>query len=166
MNVAHALHRAAALYGDLPAAICDDATLTHAQLDERSNRLAQAFLASGCRLGDRVATWVENSLACIELDFALAKAGLVRVSLNPRLTPAEARYILDDAEARAFVHGASYDAQIDAVVQASEFSTHVATRSPRRHPDARKACASRLLRSSSCAWVSVASPQIAAGRSP
>jgi len=117
MNVAQALHRVAALYGDLPAAICGDAALTHAQLDERSNRLAQAFLASGCRRGDRVATWVENSLACIELDFALAKAGLVRVSLNPRLTPAEARYILDDAEARAFVHGASFDAQIDAVVQ-------------------------------------------------
>jgi long-chain acyl-CoA synthetase len=117
MNVAQALHRAAALYGDLPAARCGDATLTHAQLDERSNRLAQAFLASGCRRGYRVAAWVENSLACIELDFALAKAGLVRVSLNPRLTPAEAAYIVGDADARAFVHGASFDEHVDAVVQ-------------------------------------------------
>lgn len=109
MIVADALHRAAALYGERPAALCGGDSLTYTELEARSNRLANALRASGLAVGDRVAIWLENSLACIELDCALAKAGLVRVSLNPRLTPAEARYILQDSDARLFVFGASFD---------------------------------------------------------
>ena len=114
MNVADQLHRIARLYGDAIALRCDEETLTFAQLEERSNRLAQALLARGLAKGDRVATWLENSNRCIELDFALAKAGMVRVSLNPRLTAREAQYILQDSDARCFVWGASFDAQVEA----------------------------------------------------
>ncbi|MFN0184819.1 MAG: class I adenylate-forming enzyme family protein [Aquabacterium sp.] len=117
MNVADALHRAARLYGDAPAARCGDEWRSFAELEQRSNQLAQALLAHGLQPGDRVAIWLENSIRCVELDYALAKAGLVRVSLNPRLTPREAQYILVDSDARAFVHGASFDDQVAAATQ-------------------------------------------------
>ncbi len=117
MNVADQIHRGAGQYGDAIAVRCGDAQLTFAELEGRSNRLAQALLARGLVHGDRVGVWLENSIPCIEIDFALAKAGLVRVSLNPRLTTTEARYILQDSEARAFIFGASFDAQIGEATQ-------------------------------------------------
>lgn len=117
MNVADQLHKAARLYGNAIAARCGDETRSYAEIEERSNRLANALLAYGLKPGDRVATWMENSIRCIELDFALAKAGLVRVSLNPRLTAREAQYIFQDSDARCLVYGASFDDQIPIATQ-------------------------------------------------
>jgi acyl-CoA synthetase (AMP-forming)/AMP-acid ligase II len=112
MNVADQLYKSALLYSDNIAARCDDETMTYAQLNERSNRLANALLANGLNQGDRVATWIENSIRCIEIDFALAKAGLIRVSLNPKLTPREATYIFQDSDAKCIIYGASFDQAI------------------------------------------------------
>lgn len=106
------LHRAARLHGSRPLAICGDERRTYAEMEERTNRLANALLASGLEIGDRVGTWLENSIRCLELDFALAKAGLVRVSLNPKLSARESEFILADAEAKAFFHDASFDAGV------------------------------------------------------
>jgi acyl-CoA synthetase (AMP-forming)/AMP-acid ligase II len=117
MNVADQLYRSSALYGDAIAARCGDEARTFAEMEERTNRLAQALLARGLVKGDRVATWFENSIRCVELDFALAKAGFVRVSVNPRLTAREAQYILQDSGARCFVWGASFDGQVAAATQ-------------------------------------------------
>ena len=88
MNVADQLHKAARLYGNAVAARCGDETRSYVELEERSNRLANALLAYGLKPGDRVATWMENSIRCIELDFALAKAGLVRPGSRARIAKA------------------------------------------------------------------------------
>ena len=117
MNLADQLHKAALLYGDALAARCGDEIRTFSEIEKRSNRLANALLAGGLRQGDRVASWMENSIRCVELDFALAKAGLVRVSLNPRLTGREAQYIFQDSDARCLVYGASFDGQIALATQ-------------------------------------------------
>ncbi|MBM3347066.1 MAG: AMP-binding protein, partial [Betaproteobacteria bacterium] len=106
------LHRAARLHGPRPLAICSDEVRTYAEIELRTNRLANALLASGLQVGDRVGTWLENSIRCLELDFALAKAGLVRVSLNPKLSARESEFILADAQAKAFFHDASFDAGV------------------------------------------------------
>ena len=121
MIVSDHLHAAARLHGPRPMAICGDESRTYDEIEERSNRLANALLASGLSPGDRVGTWLENSIRCIELDFALAKAGLVRVSLNPRLTARESEFILIDADAKAFFHDGSFDAGV------AEFRSRVAT---------------------------------------
>ena len=44
-----------------------------------------------------------NRLEYPEVAAGIAKAGLVMVPLNPRLTPAESRYILEHSGARALV---------------------------------------------------------------
>jgi fatty-acyl-CoA synthase len=72
--------------------------LTYAQLDERSERLAETLLARGLERGDRVATLTANSPAHVEVFFACAKAGLMLMPLNWRLSPVELAYQIDDAE--------------------------------------------------------------------
>lgn len=110
MNVAQQIRRAVRRYGMMPAAICGDETRSFLEIDDRANRLANALTALGLRKGDRVAALIENSVRCVEIDFALAKAGFVRVSLNPRSTAKDVAYILADSGARAFVFGSGFGA--------------------------------------------------------
>lgn len=85
------------------AVIDGDRTLTFAALDERASRLGQHLLGSGLAPGDRVAVLLGNRLEYPEIAAGIAKAGLVMVPLNPRLTAPEARYVLEHSGARAVV---------------------------------------------------------------
>ncbi|MCD4524353.1 class I adenylate-forming enzyme family protein [Nocardioides sp. cx-173] len=85
------------------AVIDGDRKLTFAALDERSSRVAQALLTAGLAPGERVAVLLGNRLEYPELAAGIAKAGLVMVPLNPRLTASEARFILEHSGARAVV---------------------------------------------------------------
>src|SRR6266550_4466739 len=77
--------------------------LTYAQLDERSNRLAQALLAGGLQEGSRVAYLGRSAPEVIELLFAVAKIGAVIVPLNWRLSRRELGGVLADAQAPLLV---------------------------------------------------------------
>jgi long-chain acyl-CoA synthetase len=82
--------------------------LTYGQLDERSNRLAQALLASDVHGGSRVAYLDRTAPEVIELLFAAGKIGGVLVPLNWRLAPPELATVLDDAKPRVLVAGERY----------------------------------------------------------
>jgi long-chain acyl-CoA synthetase len=112
MIIPDQIRRGTALYGDRIAAICGEERRSFDEIDARTSRLAQALTARGIGFGDRVATWLGNSIRCVETDFALAKGGFVRASLNPRLTAGEAEYILRDADARVLIYDAGYEAQV------------------------------------------------------
>lgn len=77
--------------------------VSYADLNDRTDRLANALLAQGLTLGDRVAAWMEDSVEYVELYIALAKAGLVIVPINARLQSSEATYHLTDSGAKAIV---------------------------------------------------------------
>lgn len=115
MNVADQIRRAAVRFSAETAALCGDERRSYAEIDERSSRLANALLGLGLAPGDRVMTLLENSIRCIEVDFALARAGLVRVSMNPATPARDIRYVLEDSGAVAFIH----DAALEQVVLAS-----------------------------------------------
>ncbi|GAA0339799.1 AMP-binding protein [Actinoallomurus spadix] len=82
-------HRTAIVFGD--------EEITYAELDARSERLAAGLLARGLRPGDRIATLTDNRPEHAELFFACAKAGLILVPLNVRLTLPELTYQVGDA---------------------------------------------------------------------
>lgn len=86
-----------------PAARDSRRSLTWAQWDERASRLANALLGLGLVRGDRVALLGHNALEWLELYAALSRAGLVAVPINFRLAAPEVAYIVQHAEARAFV---------------------------------------------------------------
>lgn len=83
-------HRTALVFGD--------EEITYAELDERSERLAAGLVARGLRPGDRVATLTDNRPEHVELFFACAKAGLILVPMNARLTVPELAYQVCDSE--------------------------------------------------------------------
>ena len=120
MVVADHVRRAARCYADHVAAICDGEQRSHGEIDERSSRFANALLARGLAPGERVIVLLDNSIRCIEVDFALAKAALVRVSLNPRVTAPELEYIVQDAEPSAIVYGSNFTALIAPVIASAK----------------------------------------------
>lgn len=77
--------------------------LTYAQWHDRATRLAHGLCALGLRKGDRVALLAYNCVEWMEMYAALARAGLVAVPINFRLTAAEIAYIAGHSEARAFI---------------------------------------------------------------
>ncbi|QGQ45561.1 class I adenylate-forming enzyme family protein [Metabacillus sediminilitoris] len=78
-------------------------TYTFAQLKERSLRLANALLSRGLMKGDRVAILMSNRLEHIELDVAIALAGLIKVPLNYRLHFKEHEYALENSGAKILI---------------------------------------------------------------
>ena len=93
---------------DVVALRCAARALTYGELDDRSNRLAQALLAVGVRRGDRVAHLDRTAPEIVELLFATSKIGAVTVPLNWRLAPAELETIVADAGCTAMIAGPSY----------------------------------------------------------
>lgn len=90
MLIGDIVRRNAEYFGDCDAIVVPGApTLSWTQLEERSNALAQAFLALGLRKGDRVATFMPNCVEFYEFFFACAKTGIVGAPTNVRLAPAE-----------------------------------------------------------------------------
>jgi long-chain acyl-CoA synthetase len=108
LRVADVVREHAAQRGDHVAVRHGDATLTYAQLDERSNRLANALLALGAREGSRVAYLGRSAPEVIELLFAAGKIGAVLVPLNWRLSTPELAAVIQDAGASALVAAPPY----------------------------------------------------------
>ncbi|MCB2107328.1 MAG: AMP-binding protein, partial [Rhodobacteraceae bacterium] len=71
---------------------------TYAELYERTQQLANALIAAGVKPGDRVATLAWNTWRHMELYYAVAGIGAVCHTINPRLSPAQTQFIIDDAE--------------------------------------------------------------------
>ncbi len=88
-------------------------TVTFAELNDRSNQLAQLLWADGLRPGDHVAILMENHLRFFEVVWAALRSGLYLTTINRHLTGEEAGYILDNSEAKLLVTS-SYLAEVAA----------------------------------------------------
>jgi acyl-CoA synthetase (AMP-forming)/AMP-acid ligase II len=82
----------------------DGMRLSYRELADRGTRLANSLLACGLDRGDRVAAWLEDGPAYVELYIACALAGLVVVPVNARYTAGETRHLLVDSGARALLY--------------------------------------------------------------
>ena len=102
------LDRAVDLYDDVTGIVAHDGTeYTYAELDDRVNRLANAFAERGIGKGDKVALLAPNTHYFIEALYATNTLGAVFVPMNYRLTAGELEYILSDCDADAVI--ADYD---------------------------------------------------------
>ena len=90
-------------------------SLTYQQWDQRASRLASGLLGSGLKPGDRVGLLAYNGVEWMEIYVGLARAGLVAVPLNFRLTGTEIAYILGHAEASALIAGDDFGATVDQI---------------------------------------------------
>jgi fatty-acyl-CoA synthase len=71
---------------------------TYAELLADSERLARALLTR-YRPGERVAVWAPNVPEWVIVEFALAFAGIVLVTVNPGYQPRELKYVLEQSRA-------------------------------------------------------------------
>src|SRR5437660_8904961 len=99
--------------GDLPFAQDGDRTMTYFEAHRATNRMAHAFTTAGLGRGDRVAYTGGNSIEAALLYFACSKTGIVPVPLNPRLTPHEIDFIVEDAGARLTLAEADLASMVD-----------------------------------------------------
>jgi fatty-acyl-CoA synthase len=90
-------------------------SLTYREWDRRATLLAAGLLARGMAKGDRVAVLAYNCVEWMEIYVALARAGLVAVPINFRLTGPEVAYILGHAEAGAVIAGHEFCATVDGI---------------------------------------------------
>jgi acyl-CoA synthetase (AMP-forming)/AMP-acid ligase II len=94
---------------DVPAIVLGSTgeTVTYAQLEDRSTRLARALAARGLSEGDTVAICMENNRQYLEAAWAAQRSGLRYTAVNSHLRPAEVQYVLDDSGAVALVSSAA-----------------------------------------------------------
>ncbi|MAS56867.1 MAG: acyl-CoA synthetase [Nocardioides sp.] len=90
-------------------------TLTYAELDERSLRLANRLRDSGLRRGDVVALLSDNTPETYEVYWAALRSGLYITAVNHNLSADEASYIVRDCGARALVVSAAKEALVAAL---------------------------------------------------
>jgi acyl-CoA synthetase (AMP-forming)/AMP-acid ligase II len=98
MNLGTLLPRHAHFRPDQTAVIFGDDRLTFREFNKSVNRLANAFLDQGITTGAKVATILPNSLALLEVYWAVAKMGAVVVPLSPLLRGTGLITLLKDSD--------------------------------------------------------------------
>ena len=127
-NLAAVHETMAAAVPDREALVFRDRRLTHHELNERSRRLANAFLSCGLALRreraelapfesgqDHVALYLYNGNEYLEATFAAWKARLASVNVNYRYVDDELRQLLTKAKARAIVYHAAFAPRLAAI---------------------------------------------------
>ncbi|RCW44649.1 long-chain acyl-CoA synthetase [Halopolyspora algeriensis] len=102
-NLATMLRESAQANPDKACAIANETTLSYAQVDEISGRVATSLLGLGLEPGDKVAVQLPNLPQFLFAYFGALKAGLVMVPLNPLLRASEITYHLQDSDARILI---------------------------------------------------------------
>ncbi len=77
--------------------------LNYQELEERTNRVANALRTCGIEYGDRVAVLAHNSREFVECLLAVAKLGAVFVPLNAASTSFECCYILSSCQVKLLI---------------------------------------------------------------
>ena len=102
-SVVAVLDDAIARFRDRPAFSSFGKTITYAELDRLSTRLAAYLAGLGLRRGDRVAIMMPNCLQYPISTFGILRAGLTVVNINPLYTPRELKQQLVDSGASAII---------------------------------------------------------------
>ncbi|MED5412334.1 MAG: AMP-binding protein [Pseudomonadota bacterium] len=94
-----------AQHGDREAVVSihQDVRLTYAELADRVNKLAKAFIAAGFEKGDRVGIWSPNNVEWLTTQYATAKAGIILVTINPAYRVHELAYVLEQSGCKGLV---------------------------------------------------------------
>ena len=88
---------------DRPALYFREETVSFRELDRMANKYANALSELGIGPGDRVCLFLPNRLEFIYAYFGLIKIGAMMISLSVMLKADEAKYIIDDAQAKMVI---------------------------------------------------------------
>jgi long-chain acyl-CoA synthetase len=103
MNLVEMLAQSAKRYGQKTAVTMGDHVLSYAQLDEDSNKVANALKGMGISKGDRVAMLLANSPEFVTTYFGVVKAGGIAALLDPKYKLSELTSLCEDSQPRVLV---------------------------------------------------------------
>ena len=128
---ADVLRRGASAYGQRVAVTGPDGRdLTYSQLDDETNRVAQALRAHQIAPGDRMIWIDQNSAEYIVAYYATAKLGMAIAPLNYWLRPNELQPLVDLVDPAVVVAGPGYEEIARAAVQTSSVKLWVSLDAP------------------------------------
>ena len=104
MLVGDILRRDVRVYAKKTGLVDGERRFTYQQINERVNRLANALKNLGLKKGDKIAFMGGNCHQFVEAYFAVAKAGLVIVPINARLSAEEATYVVNHSDSVALIY--------------------------------------------------------------
>ncbi len=112
MQIGSLIRRSALYYRDAACLVEGERVVSFREFDRLTDRLGNALIAGGFAPGDRIGVLLPNGVDCLVAYYALAKAGLVRVSLNTRETLDNHSYKLSDSGSRGVIHNLTDVAEI------------------------------------------------------
>jgi acyl-CoA synthetase (AMP-forming)/AMP-acid ligase II len=98
-----ALSISAKNYPSKTAIIEKDNEYTFSELKESAEKLANYFVASGIKKGDRIAVYMNNSWQCVISIYGITLAGAAFLVINPQTKADKLQYILNDSEAKLLI---------------------------------------------------------------
>src|SRR5215510_4824444 len=114
-TLANIVRTHAAERGNQPMVTYGDRTITYAEMDAVSSRIAQGLMAEGIGSQDRVAFLDKNGPEYFEVLFGGAKVNAVNVAVNWRLAPEEIERTINDARAKLLFVGVDLLSQVEEV---------------------------------------------------
>jgi acyl-CoA synthetase (AMP-forming)/AMP-acid ligase II len=115
LNIADLFEHAVDLMPQRRALICGDRTLTFAELEDRSNRLAHHLASQGIHQGDNIGYYARNGVEVVETLLAAFKLRAVPININYRYVADELRYVVDNADIVAVVHDRRFTPAVNEV---------------------------------------------------
>jgi len=103
MNLKQMLERAAERYAGKTVIVMGERKLSYSELDEASNKVANALVGMGVAKGDRVALLLANSPEFVAVYFGVIKIGAIAVLLDPKYKLTELVSICDDSQPKVLV---------------------------------------------------------------
>jgi len=117
LNTTEFLIIANAIVPDRDAIVFEGKRYSFGDLNERSNRLANALLKLGVKKGDRVAILQVNCNEYVEAYYATAKLGAIFVPLNFRAKQHELTHMLKHSESQVVLFGKRYADMVNDMVK-------------------------------------------------
>jgi fatty-acyl-CoA synthase len=96
-------------FGEKPALVGDRRTVSFADLDRGSERIAGGLQRIGVARGDRVAVWLPNIPEWMEVFLGCARLGAIVLALNTRFRSREVGDILERSGAKVLVFWPGYE---------------------------------------------------------
>ena len=115
MNFAETLDIGCARSPEAEAIRLGDHRLSYRELRTNARRVASMLAGCGLQRGGKVGILLHNSLEFAEIGFGAIGAGGVLLPINPRLAPAEIRYILDNADVEILFLGDEFVGALEAI---------------------------------------------------
>src|ERR1044071_9396494 len=108
LNIADLFEHAVDAAPDNPAVKVGTRTVTYAELEAESNKLAHYLQSQGVKPGDHVAVYAKNSIEHVIAVLAIVKIRAVNINVNYRYVEGQLNYLFDNPDAVPLVGSCTY----------------------------------------------------------